>query len=99
MPKIKISSIKQLCLFKFSYYFLVWHFTTSKSWLKVEKIQERCLRLQLNNCINGYETLLTKSGNHPVDINRLCILATEIFKALMAETYSLWERYFMTLHF
>ena len=62
----------------FSYCSLVWHFTTSKSRLKVEKIQERCLRLPLNNCINRYETLLINSGNHTVKINRLCILATEI---------------------
>ena len=39
-------------------------------------------RLQLNNCINGYETLLTKLGNYTLKVNRLCIFTTEIYKTL-----------------
>ena len=85
-PKIKISPFKQLCFFKFQllewHFTTVWNFTTSKSRLKLEKIQERCLRLQLNNCINRYETLLTKSGNYTLEVNRLCIFATEIYETL-----------------
>ena len=85
-PKINISPFKQFCFFSnFSYCSLVWHFTTSKSRLKVEKIQEQYLRLQLDNCINRYETLLTKSW-----INWLCILATEIF-----ETFNGWNTQLM----
>ena len=82
-PKTKIIPFKQLCFFKFQllvwHFTAVWHFITSKGWLK---IQERCLRLQLNNCINRYETLLTKSGNYTLEVNRLCIFATEIYETL-----------------
>ena len=85
-PKIKISPFKQLCFFKFQllewHFTTAWNFATSKSRLKLEKIQERCLRLQLNNCINWYETLLTKSGNYTLEVNRLCIFATEICETL-----------------
>ena len=80
--KEKVALLNSFVYSNFNYCPLVWHFTTNKSRLKIEKIQERCLRLQLNNYTDNYENLLTKSGNQTMEIKRLRILATEIFKTL-----------------
>ena len=44
----------------FNYCSLVWHFSTKKSTNKIEKIQERCLKLLYNNTTETYDDLLVK---------------------------------------
>ena len=46
----------------FNYCPLVWHFCSSKSLSKIEKIQERALRLLHNDIASDYAELLKKSG-------------------------------------
>ena len=66
----------------FNYCPLVWHFCSSKSLYKIEKIQERALRLLHNDFASGYAELLKKSGKATMEIKRLRCLALEIFKTV-----------------
>ena len=66
----------------FNYCPLVWHFCSSKSLNKIEKIQERALRLLHNGFTREYSELLNKSGNPSMEVKRLRTLALEIFKTL-----------------
>ena len=45
----------------FNYCPLVWHFSSCKSAMKIEKIHKRCLRMILNDNTSNYQTLLEKS--------------------------------------
>ena len=66
----------------FNYCPLAWHFCSSKSLNKIEKIQERALRLLQNNFTSDYSELLSKSGKPSMEVKRLRALALEIFKTL-----------------
>ena len=66
----------------FNYCPLVWHFCSSKSLYKIEKIQERALRLLHNDFASDYAELLKKSGKATMEIKRLRCLALEIFKTV-----------------
>ena len=66
----------------FNYCPLVWHFCSSKSVRKIEKIQERCLRILLNDYVSNYNELLTKSSKSTMEVNRLRTLALEIFRTI-----------------
>ena len=66
----------------FNYCPLVWHFSTKKSTTKIEKIQERCLRLLHNNTLETYDVLLKELKKPSMEVRRLRTLATEIFKTL-----------------
>ena len=66
----------------FNYYSLVRHFSTKKSTNKIEKIQERCLKLLCNNTTETYDDLIVKNYQPSMKIKRLRTLATEIFKRL-----------------
>ena len=62
---------------------LTWHFTTAKSRNKIEKINERALKLSndgYNN--NTYEEMLAKSDSCTMEVGRLKNLCTEIYKTL-----------------
>ena len=64
----------------FNYCPLVWHFCSSKSMNKIEKIQERTLRILQNDLVSDYTGLLKKSGK--ATIKRLRFPALEIFSTL-----------------
>ena len=61
---------------------LVWHFRSSKSLKKIEKIQEQMLRILYNDSTSDYNQLLSKSRKSSMEIKRLRKLALEIFKIL-----------------
>ena len=61
---------------------LLWHFSSCKSTAKIERIHKRCLRILLNDNLSDYNTLLIKSGKPSMEIKRLRILATEVFKTI-----------------
>jgi len=73
----------------FNYCPLIWHFSSKKSTNKIEKIQERCLRLLYNNSTDTYDELLIKTKQSSMEIKRLRSLAVEVFKTLndMNPTY------------
>ena len=66
----------------FNYCPLVWHFCSSESLNKIEKIQEREHRLLHNDFSSDYSELLNKSGKPSMEVKRLRTLALEIFKTL-----------------
>ena len=69
-------------LSNFNYFPLALLFCTSKSLKKIEKIQERTLRILYNDPTSDYNQLLNKSGKATMEVKRLGKLALEIFKTL-----------------
>ena len=49
---------------------------------KIEKIQKRCLRLELDDYESHYGNLIKKNGTTTMEIKRLRTLATDIFKTI-----------------
>ena len=60
----------------------MWHFCSAKSVTKIEKIQERALRILYKDFSSDYESILTKSGKSTIDVKRLRTLALDVFKTL-----------------
>ena len=80
--KEKETIINTFVYSNFNYGSLVWHFCNKKSQNKIEKIQERCLKVLLNDYTSNYEELLENSKSVPMKIKRLRNIITEIFKTL-----------------
>jgi len=74
--------IEGFILANFNYCPLVWHFCSSESMKKLERIQERALRLLLDDYESDYDQLLAKVNKPTLEIRRLRFLATEIFKTI-----------------
>ena len=68
----------------FNYCSLVWHFCGKTNNQKLEKIQERALRILYDDHTSTYDELLEKAGTNTLLINRLRILALTVFKSLNA---------------
>ena len=66
----------------FNYCPLVWHFCSPRSVRKMEKVQERALRLLTNETECTYEHLLSMVNKPSLEIRRLRTLATEVFKTI-----------------
>ena len=69
-------------LSNFNYCALIWHFYSESNTAKIEKVQERALRLVLDDHISDYPTLLGKSVIDPLKTKRTKTLATEIYKTI-----------------
>ena len=65
----------------FSYCPLVWHFCGKSNNAKLEKIQERSLRILCNNYTSSYEDLLRNTGLSTLLLNRLKCILLETFKS------------------
>ena len=57
----------------FNYCPLVWHFCSSKSMNKIEKIQERALRILHNDLVSDCTGLLKKSGKAAMIVKTVAI--------------------------
>ena len=66
----------------FNYCPLVWHFCSPVNIRKMEKIQERALRLMHNNLTASYEELLEMSRQSTLHIKRIRLMALEVFKSI-----------------
>ena len=69
-------------LSNFNYCALIWHFCSESKNAKIEKIQERALRLVLDDHVSDYPTPLGKSATDPLKTKRIKTLATEIYKTI-----------------
>ena len=78
----------------FNYCLLVWHFSSRKSINKIENIQKWALRFLLNDYSSDYETLLKKTNKCTMEVNRLRLLALEIFKAFNENCPTFMKNYF-----
>ena len=75
-------------LSNFNYCPIVWHFCGKSSNKKLEKIQERALRILHNDYSSTYSELLMKTGGNTLLISRLKLSAIEVFKCLKGENPS-----------
>ena len=66
----------------FNYGPLIWHFTTRKGINKIEKVQERSLKFISNDNDKTHFQLLDISKKPFMEVKKLRILITEIFKTL-----------------
>ena len=78
----KVAIVNSFFYANFNYWPLVWHFSTSESIRKIQKIQKRYLRIALDDYESDYDVLLTKSGTLTMEIQRLRVLAIENFKTV-----------------
>ena len=58
------------------------NFSSSKSLQKIESIQKRALRFLYSDYESDHKTLLTKTGIANMNVYRLKVLCTEIYKSL-----------------
>ena len=72
---------------KFNYCPLVWMFSSASSLKKIENLQKRALRFLYNDYEISYGELLLKSGRATMNVNRLRILCTEIYKIILIPIY------------
>ena len=80
--KSKEILIQSFIYANFNYCPLVWHFCQPSSIRKIEKIQERALRLLQNDYSSDYITLLHVANKPSMEIKRLRQLSIEIFKTI-----------------
>ena len=66
----------------FNYCPLVWMFPSVSSLKKIENLRKRALRFIDNNYEISYEELLLKSDRATMNVNRIRILRTKIYKLL-----------------
>ena len=66
----------------FNYCPLVWHFCGKTKNQKLEKIQERTLRILYDDYTSIYDELLDKAGTNTLLINRLRLMALTVFKSI-----------------
>ena len=66
----------------FTYCPLVWHFCGVTNNSKIEKIQERALKIVYNDYKSDYNVLLTKFGTDTMLQSRLKTMIMEVFKSL-----------------
>ena len=66
----------------FNYCLFVWHFCAVTDGNKIEKIQERCLRIIYKDYESSYDRLLDRENTTKLAISRLRILILEVFKSI-----------------
>ena len=80
--KVKKILIKSYFMANFNYYPLVWMFSSASSPKKIENLKKRALRFLYNYCEISYEELLLKSDRATMNVNRLRVLCTKIYKTI-----------------
>ena len=74
--------LDSLIFSNFNYCPLVWHFCSAALSEKIDKIQERTLRLLYNDSCSSYSSLLLKAERPTMEVSYLWRLAIEAFKTL-----------------
>ena len=72
--------LNSVALSNFNYCLPVWHFCSSKSLKKIEKIQKRALRILYSDSTSDYNQLLNKSSKASMEIKRLRTLHSKYLK-------------------
>ena len=79
----KEKRINSYFMVNFNYCPLVWMFSSTSSLKKIENLQKRALRFLYNDYDISYEELLLKSDRATINVNRLRILCTEMYKNII----------------
>ena len=66
----------------FTYCPIVWHFCGRENNNKLEKLQERSLRILFDDKCSSYEELLKRAGTTTILVSRLKNMAVEVFKCV-----------------
>ena len=66
----------------FSYCQIVQHFCSTASMRKMEKIQERALRLLHKDTLSTYDELLRRCKESTLHVKRMRLIALEVFKSI-----------------
>jgi len=74
--------IESFIFANFNYCPLVWHFCPPEAIKQMERIQERAFRFLIGDHDSDYDQLLAKFNKPTLEVRRLRLLATEIFKTL-----------------
>ena len=61
---------------------MVWHFCGTQYNEKLERIQERALRIVYGDYSSSYDELLSHADNHTLMVKRLCQMLFETFKSI-----------------
>ena len=92
------------CNAQFSYCPLTWIFHSRKLNNKINKLQERCLRIVYNNNTSPYEELLETDNSISVHFRNVQALAIELYKVvngfspdIMKDFFHLMQTLFTTL--
>ena len=66
----------------FQYANIVWHFTSIRNILKIEKLQRRALKIVFNDYVSSYTELLSKAKTQSLYISRIKSILIETFKSI-----------------
>ena len=90
--------INSFILCHFNYCPLMWMLCSKGSLDKLEKINERALRLVYSDYASSYEVLLAKSNETTIHVQTIRLLAFEIYKTLNNMNPSFMKDYFLEKH-
>ena len=87
--------VNSFILCHFNYCPLIWLFCSNASQKKLEKVNERALRLALSDYTSSYRNLLVNAESTTIHIYSITLLALEVYKTLHNLNPALMENYFL----
>ena len=78
----RLAVLKSFILSNFSYCPVTWIFCGKKNCAKLEKLQERALRIVFNDGHASYETLCESANILPLNVYRVLFLGIEVYKCV-----------------
>jgi hypothetical protein len=87
--------VNSFILCHFNYCPLIWLFCSNASQKKLEKINERALRLALSDYTSSYSSLLVKAESTTIHIHSIRLLALEIYKTFHNLNPAFMKDYFL----
>ena len=78
----RLTVLKSFILSNFSYCPVTWIFCGKKNCAKLEKLQERALRIVFNDGHASYETLCESANILPLNVYRVRFLGIEVYKCV-----------------
>ncbi len=87
--------VNSFILCHFNYCPLIWLFCSNSSQKKIEKVNERALRLALSDYASSYSNLLIKAESTTIHIHSIRLLALEIYKTLHNLNPAFMKDYFL----
>lgn len=78
----KITIYNSFIVSNFNYCPIAWHFCSTASMMKMEKVQERALRFINNDFTSSLEELLKTTNTVPLHVGRMRQIACEVFKII-----------------
>ena len=93
--KERVVIVNSFILCHFNHCPLIWLFCSNASQKKLEKVNERALRLALSNYTSSYSKLLVKAKSTTIHIHSIRLLALEVYKTLHNLNPAFMKDYFL----